>query len=101
MVQASGRYKACDSEATEKLCGWADLADSSSFSSSSSNSLDLQSSLPAPYGDCPHSRSEGSLATKGSMFFVEDENEDESAKSAQPHSFSVASLSHALYLPLA
>jgi len=37
------------------------------------------------------------------QFFVEneDEDEDESAKSALPHGFSVASLSHALYLPLA
>jgi len=37
------------------------------------------------------------------MYFVEDENEDEdeSAKSAPPPGFSVASLSHALYLPLA
>jgi hypothetical protein len=34
-------------------------------------------------------------------FEDENEDEDESAKSAQPRGFSVASLSPALYLPLA
>jgi hypothetical protein len=61
MVQGSGRYKACDSGATEKPCGGTGLEDSPSSPFSLSNSF-LQNRCSAFDVGC-------------SMFFVEDEDE--------------------------